>query len=534
MTGSGETVSVTYNWVYRYAILAYDVHLVGNGGCSTITFNGNGYNSLLDVYLVNAQNDTIRRIDIGHESNSTTTVTFNFYAVNLGVYDAVFEFYDETIRINGALEVQEPVDIVLTSTVSYPATFRRDTECTYTYTITNEGNMTAYNMYIACDTKNGISQLSMEGFQLDKLYGFIKDSYEWSGQERDNLITYSNYIGEDIYFLRACDVDETTDDSVYIRSGLFMTAIPPYSTKTITISLTSSEPIETWVNYPTEWFAYTEQNFGRGYSDFCCNTEEFGNAANNASIALGASAILAQVAAAALGATGVGAAAIPFIEAGASFAGVASCATGLLSGAASAMDMLFCSDNNLSPRDFGMSALGIVAGCTSAWGEIMGTVRTALQYGGLLAGLGASIMSSKHNSKNPNCPAGDHKGGKSTPVAPCEPNEIRGYLSESGSRYMMQEIQTITYEIESENDTTATAAAHTIIVRDTLDVNKFDVASLAAYRVSIHDKVLELNGEHNFVYTLDLRPMCMSLHKSSWNAMMKRVSWYGLSPLWTR
>ena len=71
---------------------------------------------------------------------------------------------------------------------------------------------------------------------------------------------------------------------------------------------------------------------------------------------------------------------------------------------------------------------------------------------------------------------------------------------------MMQEIQTITYEIESENDTTATAAAHTIIVRDTLDVNKFDVASLAAYRVTIHDKVLELNGEHNFVYTLDLRP----------------------------
>ena len=71
---------------------------------------------------------------------------------------------------------------------------------------------------------------------------------------------------------------------------------------------------------------------------------------------------------------------------------------------------------------------------------------------------------------------------------------------------MMQEIQTITYEIESENDTTATAAAHTIIVRDTLDVNKFDVASLAAYRVTIHDKVLELSGEHNFVYTLDLRP----------------------------
>ena len=28
------------------------------------------------------------------------------------------EFFEETIRINGALEVQEPVDIVLTSTVN--------------------------------------------------------------------------------------------------------------------------------------------------------------------------------------------------------------------------------------------------------------------------------------------------------------------------------------------------------------------------------------------------------------------------------
>ena len=72
---------------------------------------------------------------------------------------------------------------------------------------------------------------------------------------------------------------------------------------------------------------------------------------------------------------------------------------------------------------------------------------------------------------------------------------------------MRQEIQNMQYEIEFENDTAlATAAAHTIIVRDTLDATKFDLISLAARSVTIGDKRLELNGEQTFARTLDLRP----------------------------
>lgn len=90
---------------------------------------------------------------------------------------------------------------------------------------------------------------------------------------------------------------------------------------------------------------------------------------------------------------------------------------------------------------------------------------------------------------------------------PGDPNDIHGYLSESESHYMTQEIQTLGYEIEFENDTTlATAAAHTIIVRDTLDATKFDLNSLAARSVTIGDKRLDLNGEQTFARTLDLRP----------------------------
>ena len=225
VTGSGETVSITYNWVYRYSIASYDVHLVGNGGCSTITFQGNGFNSLLDVYLVNAQNDTIRQLDIGHESNTTTTVSCNFYQENLGVYDAVFEFYEETIRINGALEVQEPVDILLTSTVSYPSAFLRNTPCTYTYTITNNGNMYAYAVpffvYVASQTLNGVSHIEFDGLNLPSIIDdvdFDSLSFYLSQNELMNFKIWAEDFGDDHFFIKTAGIDETSGDSVVVRS----------------------------------------------------------------------------------------------------------------------------------------------------------------------------------------------------------------------------------------------------------------------------------------------------------------------------
>ena len=525
VTGSGETVSVTYNWVYRYAILAYDVHLVGNGGCSTITFNGNGYNSLLDVCLVNAQNDTIHRLDIGHESNSSTTVTFNFYEVNLGVYDAVFQFYDETIRINGALEVQEPVDIVLTSTVNYPSTFRRDTECTYTYTITNNGNMSAYGvplyLYIETNTFSGISHLKVNGLKLKKLHEYINNFNEYSSQEKEELQLLSEHMGDDHYFFPY--MNETSNgDSIAIRVGYFIVDLAPFEIRTITISMTSSESIELWLSIPNGWSPISEFTDNRmtcfdGINDaglwnqkgdrshFCCWHDGFEAALGGISVTAGGVAMIALF--------------IPDLisKGAAAVAETISLASGALGAISGAVASVICEQD--PPQDFMEWNSQNKGNWASLLGSLLNVASNMHPDAKILAkavsvigsyidayGVSNSLYARDEAHKSSQCTDEPPKGGKSTPVAPCEPNEIRGYLAESGSHYMMQEIQTITYEIESENDTTATAAAHTIIVRDTLDVNKFDVASLAAYRVTIGDKVLELNGEHEFIYTLDLRP----------------------------
>jgi hypothetical protein len=408
VTGSGETVSVTYNWVYRYTILAYDVHLVGNGGRSTITFQGNGFNNLLDVYLVNAQNDTIRPMDIGHESNTTISVTFDFNEVNLGMYDAVFQFYDETVRINGALEVQEPVDIVLTSTVSYPSAFLRNTSCTYTFQITNHGNMTAYNVpmtvFVFTPDSASLTRVDIGGFDVkSNIIRLLGSQYTDS---LDNVIEQKRLISGDLFdFLEEYN-EGYVPDVPYLHCTFITPTLRPNTTETFTIAVRSTNTVIVYMWCPEEWE----------------KEDSIGNLYRNGDI---------------------------------------------------------CTIHK-----------GILQSCVNR-----------------------HKMNSDPNiciccplpPPPPGCwPPG---GGQSYAVNALDPNDIQGYLSESGSHYMRQEIQNVQYEIEFENDTTlATAAAHTIIVRDTLDASKFDLNSLAARSVTIGDKRLDLNGEQTFARTLDLRP----------------------------
>ena len=525
-TGSGDQISVTYQYVHKYAVLAYDVHLVGNGGCSTITFQGNGFNSLLDVYLVNYQNDTIHRLDIGHESNTTTTVTFNFYQVNLGVYNAVFQFYDETIRINGALEVQEPVDIVLTSTVSYPSQFLRNTPCTYTFTITNEGNMTAYAVplyiYIGTETFSGISHLELNGIKLKKLHEYISNFDDYTDQEKEALRLSSEQSGEDHYFVPYINENEN-GDSIAIRAGYFIVDLAPFEVRTITINMTSSQSIELWLSKPNEW--YPISGFSNDRMNYLCETHnyEFWNqTADKSHFCCWHDGLEAALSAYSATAAGVALVAlfIPDLlsKGAAAVIETTSLAAGAIGAISGAVASVWCQDNppqnwmewNSQNQGNWASLLGSLLTIASNMHPDVKILAAIASAGGFIIdgnAMSSSLYSRDEAHKSSMCTDDPPKGGESTPVNSLDPNDIRGYLSESGSHYMRQEIQNVQYEIEFENDTTlATAAAHTIIVRDTLDATKFDLNSLAARSVTIGDKRLDLNGEQTFARTLDLRP----------------------------
>ncbi len=540
VTGIGETVSVTYNWVYRYVIDSYDVHLVGNGGCSTITYQGNGFNSLLDAYFVNYQNDTIRYLDIGHESNTRTTISFNFYGENLGAYDAVFEFFEETIRINGALEVQEPVDIVLTSSVSYPSTFLRNTTCTYTYTITNNGNMSAYAVpifvYIDSPTIDGISHIEFDGLNLPSIVDNLNLNF-LSPSQIEELKQLEDELGDEPFFGLLKMLDDEKGDTIITRCNYFFINLAPLETKTLKLKIIANEQIHVWITIPNEIIQPITTIDNRGLNQYCCVHEKLECYATIVASSLNWSSLIAD--AAGIASLLFGPEAIPvsavLLTIGNSLT-IASCFASYIQDKQTTTRKIVCAEEQ---DIYYYLRLALTASCPFyadiSWGTIFSCIpmynvikdgvkvtkdavkclRLALLKQ-TAVGLGTDSptpwLSDFHclrefHKKWPNCPPGDHKGGKSTAVRPLDPNDIYGYLSESGSHYMRQEIQNVQYEIEFENDTTlATAAAHTIIVRDTLDATKFDLNSLAARSVTIGDKRLDLNGEQTFARTLDLRP----------------------------
>lgn len=542
--GSGETVSVTYNWLNRYSIVSYDIHLVGNGGCSTITFQGNGFNSLLNVYLVNYQTDTIRQLDIGHESNTTTTVSFNFYQENLGAYDAVFEFYEEAIRINGALEVQEPVDILLTSTVSYPLKFMSGTTVTYDFTITNNGNMSAYvvpiYLYVSSPTNVNITHIEIEGLNLPSLADYMNlDSLTM--KEVEIIRKWAKAKGDDHYFNFFSSVENELGDTVAVRSNFFFVNLAPFESKTIKLKITATtgahQLIKAWMTVPSEVIQPYTMNANRDFeSQFCCIMDHIqcflaimSNSGNYSVLLSDGLALLSlehtQFA--------------RFFYKLSEYVNRASCIVSFANAYVSFLDGLSChyqwdgiwgsiksafkrsawsmvgatfsclhSLKALKELDDYVATINMEQFLDLGLDKFMLQVKAIYDIGIDVAAVGTnSDCSLIFKEKSVDCFPKNTIGGQTMGCIPGDPNDIYGYLSESGSHYMRQEIQNVQYEIEFENDTTlATAAAHTIIVRDTLDATKFDLNSLAARSVTIGDKRLDLNGEQTFARTLDLRP----------------------------
>ena len=143
-----SNLNLNYEFIDRYAVLRQDVTKVGNGGPSTITFSGNGYDKLQKVELVK-DGTTIISDEISSESKAVTSVKFNFDGKPLGVYKAIFYFNDggqeETVTVENCITVETAVPSTFDTTVSFPPRFLVSRGADFVFRITNHGNMTAYD-----------------------------------------------------------------------------------------------------------------------------------------------------------------------------------------------------------------------------------------------------------------------------------------------------------------------------------------------------------------------------------------------------
>lgn len=500
------TIAVSYQWIYRYAVLAWDVHRVGNGGLSTITFEGNGFNSLDTVYLIKGI-DTLPALYIGRESNTTTAAIFNFENADTGMYHAVFMYVDENLYKSNVVYVEEAMPIVLTTTCSYPETFLRGSTVTYTYTITNTGNMTAYAvplyLYIATENTDDISHIKVDGLLLESLYDYLRGLDSLSNSDAKMLKRYSDSIGDGHYFMLSRNVVENGIDSISVRSSFFFSDIAPYSTKTIEVSITAISSVETWLSAPDNWNTFTVDAEGINYMNgnmldgisnkgFCCWHTAFESTFSGAAIVATTQAIVLLC---------CGPEALPI----AGMAAVTGCVASMASSASSTIASFVCNQNVQNPQlgQKALSVVGIVLSC-------LYPIAKSLSIPVNIASLGLSTNDIHNNStvqKNPNCSTDNHKGGESVPQAPVDPNDITGFIAESGSHYIGEEQIQMPYMIEFENDTAfATAHAHTVVVKDTLDGDVFDLNSFSASAFAIGDNATTINGGQSFTRTVDMRP----------------------------
>lgn len=535
VTGSQSTMKLEYMHMDKYDVVDWDVHRVGNGGCSTITFKGNGFRDLYAVDLVIAPGDTIHSVDVSHDSDAETAVTFDFTGATLGDYNAVFHFTEKDKHVANVVTVEEAVDIELATDVSFPSSFLSGTSTTYTIKITNKGNMTAYAVpiyvYIRNRSKDAISYIKFEGLDLLGIFSLLSlDSLDNS--ELKELRDMERRISDDHYFtFHKIDGKPFNSDSVIVRSNYFFTNISPNTTKTIKLQIKSSEEVFVWVTTPDEWLSINTSiepkssknryNVSSKASDaICCYRERFECFFNATANVVGIVNLLTDL-------TGEN----PVSE----FMRVADCAAGAINFANSFMWTIACGEKEpLGGDDWfsdmfaklfhlkNVSGIGVISNCIQAffpklkWKNMIKKIGTTSSLMDIFSIVNVwDDCEEAFTEWKPGCPPNDGNGGNSTPQPPSDPNDIFGYLSEAGSKFITDSVARVNYTIEFENDTTfATAAAHTIVIKDTLDSRYFDLTKFmpTGVRIGGHDVFLDeadvvtSNSKTSFIKTIDMRP----------------------------
>ncbi|MBQ8968963.1 MAG: hypothetical protein IJ064_04420 [Bacteroidaceae bacterium] len=529
VTGTRSTMTLDYMHMDKYDVVEWDVHTVGNGGYNTITFKGNGFRDLYCVDLYNAIGDTIHSIDVGHEKDAETSVTFNFTNTNLGTYNALFHFTIEDVEVSNIVVIEEPIDIILETEVSFPSTFKHGGSTTYTIKITNKGNMTAYSVPIYTWIMNkinedGIYHIQYDGLGLQGIFDGL-DTDSLSAEEINELQILNKQLGDDHHFLKFKVEDENNpNDSIHVRSNYFFTNIGAYETKILRLTISANESVWAYFTVPENWPSYSSVEMSsdakyvrarfKAPSALCSWDERLDCLLSTASFYLDMGSAVSFV----------------FGPQVAGAINAADCGVSVASSINKSFKILACGEDG--SEDDLKSMIGNAA--KSAVSAAISCVATKLSkygikylkmYNGNYANLGTGLSAlvayidrahptdgdfscfKSWTKPRPGCPPPPPNGGASEGGMSFDPNEIYGYLSESGTKYLADSVARVNYTIEFENDTAlATASAHTIVIRDTLDSRYFDLGTFTPMSVKIGNHTEQLDGNPEFVKTIDMRP----------------------------
>ena len=477
VTGSKSMMTLEYVKIGKYAVLSHSPEEVGVIiGNFYIQLYGNGYDKLVKAQLQAEGNvlvaDVVQIEDI---SNATLQFSFPYDNFHRDDYDLVLEFEDESemerITIEDAVTIADPVfgDIAV-EVVSRPAVAK---PYPVTVKVKNTGNVTY--QFVPLYFANSINQLE----SVELLNFRIESSKEAIDAGARTFYKVDKLFGED-----TCIVVPT-----------IIPVLSPYQGMDFQIGFVTGP------HAIFNMYAWTETPWSlRSEAIPEAVREGSGWATTNITCEFDPCELVGR---------------IPSLPKG------SSCICNVIWGNISVFSNMFGAmnqwRNNKLYEAYGdtYEAMGLdwpyktipvkspgdimeqaIKGCV---GELLPEKISRLQD----AVDGAMKMLRDRNQSD--CPPPPHH--PVNPYMPGDPNDIYGYTSASGSKFVAEDIVKVYYDIEFENDTTiANAAAHHIVVIDTLDAKCFDLQSFAPTGISLGKRKITLDGEQNFLKTIDLRP----------------------------
>lgn len=266
VTGSQSTMKLEYMHMDKYDVVDWNVRKVGNGGCSTITFKGNGFRDLYAVDLHGPGGEIISSINVGYISDAETAVSFDFTGARIGEYSAVFHFAEEDKRFAGIVTVEEAKDLTFDIDVQYPRTFLSGTYANYTISVTNKGNATAYDVPLELRLRSEGDFSEIKSIELIDDEGRLINSstLEDMNLELDSLdeegITFYEEILEQFNRLQKfMVVKDSVTNKEFGYINLYLT-IAPDETLIFNVKLKSSSSVTLEAQIPTEWICITSYN----------------------------------------------------------------------------------------------------------------------------------------------------------------------------------------------------------------------------------------------------------------------------------
>ena len=182
----GTEVTLQYDIVEKYAVLTQDIATVGNGGPSTVTFTGNGFNDLTSVELKQGATTVTGTVLDG--TPVERSVKFALTAAAIGEYDVVFHFPGKDVTIEGGIIVEEAVTGDMATTADFARRFLVATGNDYVFRLKNPSNMTVYDrpltLLVYAPDAESIESVTIDGTVLN---GTVLDGTVLDGSVLDGF-----------------------------------------------------------------------------------------------------------------------------------------------------------------------------------------------------------------------------------------------------------------------------------------------------------------------------------------------------------